>query len=126
MYGVTISVPLFNGFTTSRDIEIMRLSQDISEIQLLQTQNSIHALITTIYNQYLTSINLIKLESSNIESARKNVDVALQRFDLGTITSVELREIQQTQIDAENRLLLDQLNAKLAELQLKRLSGELL
>jgi outer membrane protein TolC len=126
MYGVTISVPLFDGFTTSRDIEIMRLSQNISETQLKQAQNDLNASITTIFNQYLTSINLINLESSNIEAARKNVDVALQRFDLGTITSVELREIQQTQIDAENRLLLEQLNAKFAEVQLKRLSGELL
>jgi outer membrane protein TolC len=52
--------------------------------------------------------------------------VALQQFELGTITSVELREVQEQFIEAESRLLTAQFEAKRAEVELLRLSGRLL
>jgi outer membrane protein len=55
-----------------------------------------------------------------------NVDVALEQFEVGTITSVELREVQEQFIQAESRLLTAQFEAKQAEVELLRLSGQLL
>jgi outer membrane protein TolC len=55
-----------------------------------------------------------------------NVDVALKQFELGTITSVELRDVQEQFIEAESRLLTAQFEAKQAEVELLRLSGQLL
>ncbi|MBC8172518.1 MAG: TolC family protein [Chitinophagales bacterium] len=122
----TLNIPLFNAFTTSRNLEGSQITQQIKQTQIRQTELTVRSSISTVYNQYRTSLDLIKLENRNIEAARKTVDIALEKFNLGSLTSVELREIQQTQIDAENRLLIEQLNAKLAELQLKKLSGRLL
>jgi outer membrane protein TolC len=51
--------------------------------------------------------------------------VALKQFELGTITSVELREVQEQFIEAESRLLTAQFEAKQAEVELLRLSGQL-
>ncbi len=123
--GLTLSIPLFNGFTVNRNLDAARVHLEMSEAVASQTQLSINTYIYTTYNQYVTSLYLMDLEQHNVEAARNNVSIAIQQFDAGTITSVDLRDIQQTQIEAENRLLLETLNAKLAELQLKKLSGTL-
>jgi len=44
---------------------------------------------------------------------------------LGTINSIELREVQRTLISAESRLIQAQFEAKLAETELQRISGQL-
>lgn len=124
--GLTLNIPLFNGFTTQRDLDIARINQQIGSTQTGMIRSEITTHILTVYNQYQTSLYLIDLEKRNVEAAKRNVSIALEKFNIGSMISIELREIQQNQIDAENRLLLETLNAKLAELELRRLSGSLL
>jgi len=124
--GLTIDIPLFNGFTTTRSLDIAGLNKQITATQLLQTQLAVETYITTVYNQYVTALYLVGLQERNIEVARQNIKIALEQYHTGRITSVELREIQQTQIDAENTLLVETLKARLAELQLKKLGGMLI
>ena len=60
------------------------------------------------------------------DAVQANVDVALEQFEAGTITSVELCEVEEQFIQAESRLLTAQFEAKQAEVELLRLSGQLL
>ncbi|MFI5172183.1 MAG: TolC family protein [Chitinophagales bacterium] len=122
--GLTLTVPLFNGFTTGRNLDIAKINQQISATNTMSIRSGINTHILTLYNQYQTSLYLIELEKRNVAAAKQNVSIALEKFNLGSMISIELRDIQQKQIDAENRLLLETLNAKLAELELKRLSGK--
>jgi outer membrane protein TolC len=124
--GVSLVIPLFNGFTVSRNIEQMKVMQQMQELDVLQTQLSVNTNLVILYNQYETSLQLMKIEQQNIESATKNVSIALEKFNLGAITSVELREIQLQKVNTENRYLTEELNAKIAELQLKYFSGKLI
>ncbi|MBP9795737.1 MAG: TolC family protein [Chitinophagales bacterium] len=124
--GVSLVIPLFNGFTVSRNIEQMKVMQQMQELDILQTQLSVNTNLVILYNQYETSLQLMKIEQKNIESATKNVSIALEKFNLGAITSVELREIQLQKVNTENRYLTEELNAKIAELQLKYFSGKLI
>ena len=124
--GVSLVIPLFNGFTVSRNIEQMKVMQQMQELDILQTQLSVNTNLVILYNQYETSLQLMKIEQQNIESATKNVSIALEKFNLGAITSVELREIQLQKVNTENRYLTEELNAKIAELQLKYFSGKLI
>ena len=124
--GVSLVIPLFNGFTVSRNIEQMKVMQQMHELDVLQTQLSVNTNLVILYNQYETSLQLMKIEQQNIESATKNVSIALEKFNLGAITSVELREIQLQKVNTENRYLTEELNAKIAELQLKYFSGKLI
>lgn len=123
--GISVSIPLFNGFTVSRDIEQVKIMQQMVELDFQQTQLSVNTKIVMLFNQYETSLQLMKIENQNIQSATENVSIALEKFKLGAITSVELREIQLQKVNAENRYLKEELNAKLAEIQLKYLSGNL-
>jgi outer membrane protein TolC len=66
------------------------------------------------------------MQLANVAVARENVNIAFEKYKLGSINDIELREIQQKLIDAEYQLISSQFEAKKAEVELDRLSGELL
>ncbi|MEP5047608.1 MAG: TolC family protein, partial [Balneola sp.] len=74
----------------------------------------------------IDALSLIELEQENLQFTKQSLDIALERFRLGTINSVELREAQLSLLNAENRLIIAQIEAKNAETELLRLSGDLL
>lgn len=124
-YGLNFSLNLFDGFNTSRRESNAKIDIRSSELELRDIRNEIEAELTKVYKQYQASLEIVRLEAENIQLARQNVDIALEQFRLGTITSVDLREVQNTSVDSETRFLVAQLEAKLAETELLRLSGQL-
>lgn len=125
-YGVTARINLFDGFDKSRRRQNARIALKNEELRQQELQLTITSQIRQIYSQYEDALALIELERENLKYSRQTVDIALERFRLGTINSVELREAQQSLLNAENRLIAAQIEAKTAETTLLRLSGRLL
>jgi len=65
------------------------------------------------------------LKRKNLEIARENVEIAMERYRLGILTPLELREAQKAYIDAESRLISALYQAKVAETNLLKLTGQL-
>lgn len=124
-YGLTARVDLFNGFEINRRVENARINLKNQELELEQQRKEVEGNLSSEYQNYANALKLVDLENQNMEFARRSLDIALERFQLGTITSVELREAQRTLIAAENRLIQAQFEAKLAETELLRISGQL-
>jgi outer membrane protein TolC len=57
--------------------------------------------------------------------ARKDMEVAFEKYRLGSISDIDLRETQKKYIDAQYQLLLSEFQAKQAETELLQISGEL-
>lgn len=124
-YGVTARVDLFNGFDINRRVDNARINLKNRELEFEQQRKQAEGNLSSEYQNYTNALQLVDLESQNMEYARRSLDIALERFQLGTITSVELREAQRTLIAAENRLIQAQYEAKIAETELLRISGQL-
>ena len=62
----------------------------------------------------------------SITLANKNMDIARTSFELGSISSLQLREIQKNLLEANTRLVEAEFRAKLTETALVLLSGKLL
>lgn len=123
-YGLTATFDLFDGFDRQRRLQVARLR---SEQQSISTQRTQLALLTAFENAFVIyeqSLRLVELEEQNVEAARSNAVVALERFRLGVSTSIELREVQRALIDAESRLVTARFEAKAAEIELRMLAGE--
>lgn len=125
-FGFTASYNLFNGSNTSREIRNARIMLNSSEVTVQQTSLDVRVGILKLYNTYKTSLELVKLETRNREAAQQNVDMAFAKYRLGTITDIELREMQKKLLDASYMLLQAQFNAKQAEIELMQLSGDLI
>jgi outer membrane protein TolC len=124
-YGVVASVPIFDGFNRRRLEQNARIAEEQSQLQLGQTQLQLEAEAEQAYAQYQNRLQLLELEEANILLARENVAIALERYRLGLLTPLVLREAQRTQLDAEVRLLDIRYQAKQAEIVLRRLSSGL-
>ncbi|MBN2212891.1 MAG: TolC family protein [Bacteroidales bacterium] len=124
-YAAVLSYNLFNGFENSRQRQNAIISIKNSELQYENIKRQVLAELAIIYNIYQNSLKLIALEESNLQTARDNFEIAIEKFRLGTLSGLEMRDIQRVYLDAEDRLLSAQYQAKLAEISLKQISGRI-
>jgi outer membrane protein len=125
-FGFNLSYTLFNGFNINRAIKNAKILMNSGDIGVEDAEQELRVTIYKLYNQYLSSLEVVKMQLTNVDVARENVDVAFEKYKLGSLNDVELREIQQKLIDAEYQLIYSQFEAKKSEVELSRLSGEIL
>jgi outer membrane protein TolC len=125
-YGISARVDLFDGFNINRRIENAKIGLKNQQYIVEEQENSVQTALSSAYQNYVNALKLVDLEMRNLTNAEQSVDIALERFRLGTINAIELREAQRTLISAENRLIQAQYEAKTTETELLRLSGRLL
>jgi outer membrane protein TolC len=125
-YGATFSIPLFNGLNINRQIRNARLDREAAEVRYEQVQKEIEAQVATAYSVYEVNRKLTFFETDNLGLAAENLDISMERYRLGAISAVELRDVQRSYIAATNRLIVATYNAKVAETSLKLLTGEVL
>ena len=123
--GFTATIPIFNNFTVKRNIQQAKL--DIQYQRLIyENQKSVLDLgVINAYKDYEQQKKALNLEEENILLAKENVSIALEVYRLGASTILQLRDAQQSLENAYNRLIAARFNAKLAEIELLRLKGDL-
>lgn len=124
-YGITASIPIFNGFLQRQHERNAQIAISSSELVLNKTRLDLLAQLATAYRNYTTFMELIRLESKNVELARQNLSITLDKYRLGSIPPLELREAQRNAINANSRYTDIQYQAKMAEITLKTISGTL-
>jgi outer membrane protein TolC len=125
-YGLTLGINLFDGFNAWREKANARVEIENKEYQYLQVDQQIKGDLITIYFAYQNNLLLLKLEEQNLKTAEENLYIALERYKLGSLSGLELREVQQSLLEAEERLLSVQYQTKLAELSLQQIAGNIL
>jgi outer membrane protein len=121
--GVTGSLVLFDGFDRRRRGEEARLVERGAALTLQEAEERFEAELAAAFARYSERIALVALEQENVEIARRNVTTALEQFRLGVISSLELREVQESLTRADTRRLESEYELKAAETELLRLAG---
>jgi outer membrane protein, adhesin transport system len=125
-YGLTLGVNLFDGLNQRRSIRNSEIEKQNKELQYRDIEQGIRADLITIYSGYSNNLRLIRLEEQNLQTAAENLEIALERYKLGSLSGIDLREVQKSYLDAKERLLLIQSQAKLAEVSLQLISGKIM
>ena len=123
--GVTATLNIFDGLNLQRDYQNAKISYASSELEVKQLENKLDAYLLKIYNDYINQLELITFERENMVLAQKNMDIAKESFKVGSISSLQLREIQKNLLDAGTRLVAAEFNTKLTETALLLISGKL-
>ncbi|MFO7799831.1 TolC family protein [Rhodohalobacter sp.] len=123
--GITARVNIFNGFNLNRRVQNAQIRKKNADLNLEAQKLRLESDFQAIYRTYQNSIELVDLEEDNLANAEETLDIALERFRLGSISSLEFREAQRTFLAAENRLINAKFEAKVAETELLQLTGEL-
>jgi outer membrane protein len=125
-YGLTVRLPVFDGFNRGRHSESALLQHQNQQIRVEEVRSRILTSLQGAHESYRNSLALLDLEEENVGLARDNVTVALERFREGLSSSIELREVQNALVDAQTRLVAARVQAKHAEITLHQLGGRLL
>lgn len=124
-YGFTASLNLFDGNLQNRNEKIAKMQIDNSKLAVDQQLIQLRSNVIIAYQLYLTNLDLITLEENNTAIAKQNIEITAEKFKIGTITSVEFRAAQLNYINSRIRLSTAQYQAKLSEITLRELAGNL-
>ena len=123
--GVTLQIPIFNGGVNKNNIHIAEQQAGIAQDALNKQLMDVYQQTYAAWQSYSTAQYLTQLAIANEQTAIANTEIALEKFNSGAISSIDLRAIQQSRIDAGDQVAMYMLNTKLAELELLYVSGEL-
>jgi len=124
-YGISASINIFNGFLQNRNEKIAKIQIDNSQILIEQQTQTVNSQLISAYQTYLTNLELVELEARNEEIARQNLDITLEKYRIGTITQLEVRTAQLNYVNARTRNSSAQFQAKISEVSLKQLAGNI-
>lgn len=125
-YGLNFSWTLFNGFNAKTSIEDAKLAQFAAQLQYDLAKQKQLTLLTQAHNKLQEALELYKLEDESVKMATENVSIMLERFRLGQSTTLELKDAQNSLLNAKTRYINALYDAKMAETEMKRLDGSLL
>ncbi|MDO5663910.1 MAG: TolC family protein [Bacteroidia bacterium] len=123
--GVTLGFTIFDGFNRSREQKNARIRIDNRELQLEKQKLTLQSNFANMWLAYQNNIQLTNLEKESLENARINYEIAMDRYKLGDLSGILLREAQVSLLQAEQRLLTAQYRTKLYEISLLQISGRI-
>ena len=124
--GISLNWNLFDTGQTAVRIQNAKINYENREIQKKQIENEIDRDIRNALNNYKTRLYIYELQEQNVKTNENNFQRSENRFQSGQITSVEFRQAQINLQNARTSYNLAKYDAKLAELQLLQLTGQLL
>ncbi len=122
-YGVTLGFNLFDGFNRSRKQRNAQIEINNQELVIAELKLSLKSDFSNFWMAYLNNMELTNLEQENVSHARENYEIAIERYKLGDLSGIELREAQNSLLEAEERLVQAQYLTKLCEISLLEISG---
>ncbi|MDT3403236.1 TolC family protein [Mucilaginibacter terrae] len=124
-YGLTASINIFDGFNQWRRERNAKLQIESSKISIERARTNLEAQIGQLYSAYLSGLELIRVGQANVELARKSLEISLEKYRIGTITPLEIREAQRNYLNATGVFYDAEYQVKAAETTLKQITGNI-
>lgn len=123
---VSLSWNIFDGGRTKTGVQNARITAESQMIIQEQTEKQVERDVINAYTTYENSLFVMKAEKANLVTNRRNFDRSVEQYQLGQLASVEFRQAQLNLLYAENRYNQSKYQAKIYELALFKLTGELM
>ncbi|MBP6977157.1 MAG: TolC family protein [Lentimicrobiaceae bacterium] len=124
--GLSLQFTLFDGMNRHREVQNARIQIENAELSQQELELAVLSRLGQHFNQYKSELSVIDLENHNLSLAEKNMDIAGESYRIGSLSSIDLREIQENLLEAHSRLITALFRVKVQETELLRLSGNLL
>ncbi len=123
--GLRMGFTIFDG-NRRREQRNARIEVENAKYSREQLEQSLMADLANFWQAYTNNLEVIKLEQQNLIAAKENYEIAMERYLLGDLPGIEMREAQKSLLDAEERILTAEYNTKLCEISLMQISGNIL
>jgi outer membrane protein TolC len=125
-YGLGLNLNIFNGFDTDRKIGIAKINQKSAELLFKDSLLKLEIAVAQAYEMYAANRALFQFEESNVLLAKENFELAREQQANGLLSINDLRIAEVNYMQSMQRKFQAAYEAKLSEIELKRLSGKLL
>jgi outer membrane protein len=116
--------PLMRGFkidSTRRQLQVTKLTRDISDVQLRATITNIVSNVRNAYWDYVFATQAVEVAQQSLDLASKLVQDNQVRVEVGTMAPIDVVQAQSEQATRRQALVTAQSTMRTAELALKRL-----
>jgi len=124
--GVSLRWDIFNGGRTNVQIQNSKIRYNSQQLRKEQLQNQILRDIENALGNYRNKLFILEVQEQNVNTNLDNFNRSEEQYKLGRITSIEFRQAQINLLDARTSLNLAKYDAKLSELEVLQLTGQLL
>lgn len=124
--GLNLSWNLFDGGATITRVNNAKINLETQQLQKENIQLSIQRDFDNAWDDYMNKMEIYNILEKNIITAQNNFDRTQEKFKIGQVNSIEFRQAQLNLLNAELNRNQAKYAAKLSELQLLQISGELL
>ncbi len=123
--GFNLSIPIYAGSTSKRAYKNAQINTVSAKIQYDNTAQDLATELFKTYQNYQNSLKQTTTEIQNYEMSDALLTLVMDKFKLGQATIVDVKQAQQSFETAGFRLTSLKFSAKIAEIELKRLSNQL-
>lgn len=124
--GLNLTWNLFDSGNTITRIKNAKINLETQNIKKEEFLVTLERDFNNAWDDYQNKLNIYRLQEDNIKTSQNNFDRTQEKFKLGQSNSIEFRQAQINLLNAELTRNQAKYSAKLAELQLLRISGEIL
>ncbi|MBR9914846.1 MAG: TolC family protein [Algicola sp.] len=124
--GLNLTWNLFDGGGTITRVQNSKIILENQKLLKEQLQIDIERNFNNAWDDYQNKLVIFEVQEDNIRTAQNNFERTEEKFKLGQVTSIEFRQAQLNLLNAELSRNQAKYDAKLAELTVLQLSGELL
>lgn len=121
--GLTVGFNLFDG-NRKRERRNARIAIQNARLEREQLEQALRADLSNLWQAYQNNLQMLNLERQNLVAAKENHEIAMERYMLGNLSGIEMREAQKSLLDAEERILSAEYDTKLCEISLLQISGK--
>ena len=116
-FGVTVG-------NRRRERKNARIAVQNARLEREQLEQALRADLSNLWQAYQNNLQMLNLERQNLVAAKENHEIAMERYMLGNLSGIEMREAQKSLLDAEERILSAEYDTKLCEISLLQISGK--
>lgn len=116
--------PLMRGFkidSTRRQLEVTKLTRDVSDVQLRATITNTVSNVRNAYWDYVFATQAVEVAQQSLDLATKLVQDNQTRVEVGTMAPIDVVQAQSEQATRKQALVAAQSTKRTTELALKRL-----
>ncbi|WAC01568.1 TolC family protein [Lacinutrix neustonica] len=124
--GLNLTWNLFDGGSTITRVRNAKIALENQQLQKEQLVLSMERDFENAWDDYENKLTIFRVQEKNIKTAQSNFDRSQEQFKIGQVNSIEFRQAQLNLINAELSRNQAKYEAKLSELTLLQLAGELL
>jgi len=123
---VNVSWNIFDGGSSKTRITNSKIMLENQQLVKQQQTDNLKSILQNTWDEYQNKLYVLRTQKLNIQTAQNNFDRTNERFKLGQVNSIAFRQAQLNLLNTQTAVNNAKYDAKLIEIQLLQLSGQLL